>query len=596
MFKKNIEVLKSKNPRLAKELESIDISSIKDVEVYRADSEDLILKYRDVNLHNSVDPIREAKSVWLRAIREDLRSTDIQVVLGLGLGYLFKRAYISSDSRIAIYEPFTNVLRFVLEYVDLSAELSEDRIYLTNDRQELLDYISQKYLTGDKLKLLYLNSYAHLEQQSLIDLSKSIFEVCEQRNADRNTNLLKSKKWTTNSILNVSKFDESIALNVLKDSFKGKPAIILSAGPSLANDVEVIKENRKKYVVIAAAKALTYLLDNSIKPDFTVFTDEEYFEAIIEGKAEEIKDLNFVLDFRSDTKAFNSKLKNKFIYFSATNNIATAILQAVNAPEITVLPPAGSSSLTCFYVAKELGCSKIVFEGLDLAFIDKKSYVGNLALAKNQMSFVKVKSVTGEMIDTRSDYALFIRQFEDAFNADSQIDVINTSLRGAFIEGVKYLDLKEVCSSLKDENINADEIISKIVNSKKESWKEFSAGAKKYLQEKASLVEDYRETVAPLIEIWNELDEAINAENPDIEFIQQKYDSIQEDMSVIRNTIIKDEMIMYYMQKELFDYTEKYSTKVIQNAESVRNNLKLEQELVINVFSALNNLADSLKK
>jgi len=97
MFQKNLEAIKIKNPKLAERLGKIDINSITGIEVLEAESKDLIISYKNTPLHSTIDPSREAKTTWNRTIKNELKKNDIQIVFGLGLGYLFKRAYVSAD-------------------------------------------------------------------------------------------------------------------------------------------------------------------------------------------------------------------------------------------------------------------------------------------------------------------------------------------------------------------------------------------------------------------------------------------------------------------------------------------------------------------
>ena len=97
MFQKNLEAIRIKNPDLASELEKISSDSIKNIKVIRAESNDLIISYNNIPLHNMIDPVREAKTTWNRAVKTKLKRTDMQIVFGLGLGYLFKRAFVQQS-------------------------------------------------------------------------------------------------------------------------------------------------------------------------------------------------------------------------------------------------------------------------------------------------------------------------------------------------------------------------------------------------------------------------------------------------------------------------------------------------------------------
>ena len=239
MFKKNLEVLKFKNPDLAGKLEAISLESIKSIGVLKAESKDLIITYNKVPLHNLIDPLREAKTVWNKTIRTELKRNDIQIVFGLGLGYLFKRAYVNGpDSKIFLYEPFIEILRYVLEYVDFSKELAENRVYITNDSEELLQKLQSEYLSGDKIEYLFLNSYSTIATDILLNLTKKTLKICEEKTSDQSTIFNLSALWTKNFILNSPYLKETTPLGHLTSAFAGKPALIISAGPSLADDIQ----------------------------------------------------------------------------------------------------------------------------------------------------------------------------------------------------------------------------------------------------------------------------------------------------------------------------------------------------------------------
>ena len=159
MFNKNITEIKKKNPTLAQQLESMDVDKITDINVYEAESKDYIISYKNIMLHSAEDPIREAKVMWHKTIKNPLKDNDIQVVYGLGLGYLFKRAYVEAPSKVVIYEPNLDILRFVLENVDFSNELADDRVSLFSNKDDVLDYVEQKYMIGDKIEVLFVPSY-----------------------------------------------------------------------------------------------------------------------------------------------------------------------------------------------------------------------------------------------------------------------------------------------------------------------------------------------------------------------------------------------------------------------------------------------------
>ena len=295
MFQKNLKALKQNNPELADRIEKIDMKSITNISVLNSESKNLIISYNGVNLHSSVDPLKEANAVWERSVKSDLGKNDIQVLFGMGLGYLFKRAYVNAKSKIFILEQFIEILRFTLEYVDFSNELADSRVFITDNVDEMLAKIEAEFLSGDRIEFLFIDSYAALSINTLTKLTQKTLEICESKTADQNTIFFNCKLWTKNFILNMSKFNNSRPVCELRDLFKNKPALIVSAGPSLAQNIENIKKNKDKFIIIAVVPAFKILIQAGIIPDFVTFADPNYLDCLIKGYEKYLSTTNMVL-------------------------------------------------------------------------------------------------------------------------------------------------------------------------------------------------------------------------------------------------------------------------------------------------------------
>ncbi|MEI8378171.1 MAG: hypothetical protein WCF95_06500, partial [bacterium] len=193
MFEKNITELAKKNPKLAEKIKAFPYEDVKGIEVYESESKNLIISYKGILLHSSEDPLRETKSIWHKTVKVDFKANDIQVVYGLGLGYLFKRAYVNANSRILLLEQSMDILRFVFENVDFSSELSDDRVFVVDTQEDVIKFFENKYLAGDKIEVLFLPSYLELDQKGLLTLSHNLFQTLKDKNIVQHTALFMSK-------------------------------------------------------------------------------------------------------------------------------------------------------------------------------------------------------------------------------------------------------------------------------------------------------------------------------------------------------------------------------------------------------------------
>ena len=571
MFKKNLDTIRIKNSKLADRLEKIDINSITGIEVFESESKDLIISYKNTTLHSPIDPVRESKTTWNRTIKNNLKKNDIQIVFGLGLGYLFKRAYVNSESK---------VLRFVLEHVDFSNELSDERVYITDNVGDIYDKLQKEYLSNDRVEFLFLNQYALANQELLQDLTSKTFEIVENRGNDENTILKFSWLWTENFIRNFVHFPEARPLGFFEGKFADKTALIIAAGSSLADDIEKIKKNQDKFVTIAVGRAFNSLVNNGVIPDFTVFADARNCLDQIKGLENFIEKTNLILLAKTDQNLYKLKSKTKIMYFSETDSI-TRIFKDV-CPENAGFYKSGSSvSILSYYIAKALGFGQIAFSGLDLAFIDNKIFADGQTIEnvaeEIKHKIIHVKDKEGNDLITRTDYAWFIRQFNEIFSEELNLaTVINTSLKGAFINGMEYMAFSEFAETLSTAKPDIDNIISSVFTETKESWDSALINVFSLI----NLAYKDMEQIRPdLSELFNEFAKICTelSELGKTDYDPEAYMLLNNKAVETRKRVVNNLFLSNYIQSQTWNYTKNYVTKTLPNKEDVINNLELDK-------------------
>lgn len=612
MFQKNLEAIKLKNPDLSAKLEKINLADIKSIEVTIAENKDYNINYNSTALHNPIDPVREAKTTWYKAVKTELKKNDIQVVFGLGLGYLFKRAYVNSCSKIFIIEPFIEILRFVLEYVDLSKEFAENRVFITDNPEELLKKIHAEFLSGDKIEYLFLNSYLFLSKDLLIDLTQKTLKICESKCMDQNTIINQCKLWVENFVLNMQYFPESKPIGFFKEVFAKKTALIVSAGPSLNQNLAKIKENRNKFIIIAVPSVLKILINAEIIPDFAVFADSKHMLKHISGIENYLSKINLVINSRAENKIFQQDFKSKLIYFSETDALSGWIKNIVGE-EIGVYKSGGTVAILAYYFAKALGCDPIIFTGLDLAFIDNKIYADGHELIVNSDGFVEVwqedkkdyvskklmtvKGYNGEMLPTRDDYALFIRHFNEIFTQEyNPARIINTSVSGAYIEGMEYVEFNNIVENLSSQNLNTDEIIQDILNKASAKWLDSNNSIYYGLKNQAVKIRNIEKLSKNISEELKEICDLFEEKDKKIDLIQNKAENIKDLMSDVRDEVIKNAFLSVYMQNEVWQYAKNYKTSILPSMDDINHNIKIEYDFFAIVHESSKIVAGLIEK
>ena len=453
MFERNFELLG--NDSLKEKLDKITIEqSSKHMSYCMTPSNDYLLMKDDVPLDDINNPREAIREMLKSTIKQPMEANDIIVTFGIGLCYLLDEVYNTYKSKIFIYEPDINILHFVLKNVDISDHLASGRVYISCDLNELMRHLAETYITKDKVEIVYLKNYAILRSQDLLQLTQRVYETCKTKMIDVNTIAKFSKRWLLNSLKNISAVNNSTVykLSDLEEKFTGQTALILAAGPSLLDNIEKIKQNRDKYVIFAVNKVLRVLNANGITPDFAVCMDAQAITESLTGIEDFCSKINCISDLRADFTILSASFKRFFLTFSENDFVAKKLIDF--NPILKAYEFGGSATTMAYVVAVKLGFSKIIFSGLDLAFKDnvmystgeviKKVNDSQISLGYANKNLIRVKSVTGGFVDTRDDYAAFIKHFEILLRDYKGPEVYNTSSFGAYIEGMKNVAFEQI--------------------------------------------------------------------------------------------------------------------------------------------------------
>ena len=279
MLQKNLSYIN--NEVLKNKLEKISINESKrNITYCITPSNDYILLQNDLPLDDVNNPKEAIKQHLKKNIKYEMKSNDIIINFGIGLGYLLDETYNTYPSKIYIYEPDIMLLHFVLSNIDISEHLAEGRVFIYTDLKDLLKKIEETYLTKDKIEVVYLPNYAIIRNKELLELTQKVYDTCQSKLIDLNTITRFSGTWLVNTLNNIASINNNGAYlaSDLEKKFISQTALIIGAGPSLIDNIEKIKANRNKYVIFAVNKVVKYLAEKGLVPDFIVCLDAENME------------------------------------------------------------------------------------------------------------------------------------------------------------------------------------------------------------------------------------------------------------------------------------------------------------------------------
>lgn len=454
MFDKNLESLN--NEALKRRLRSLDMNNTKEGISYimTTESNDYIILKNDIPIDDLKNPRKAIAKHFEENIKSEMRPNDIIVIFGIGLGYILDEAFNRYPSKIFLYEPDLNLLHFVLNNVDISEHLSSGRVFISNDIDELINKISEVYITKDKVEVVYLPNYAVIRNQDLLVLTQKVYDSCKSKLVDINTIAKFSKRWLINTLENIASANNKTAykLSDLENKFIGQTALIAGAGPSLNDNIEKIKANRHKFVIFAVNKSVKYLVENGVIPDFAVCLDAGNMEKTLDVADEFISKMNCIADIRTDKTVFQKPFKKIFLNFAETDFVMKKLAKFNTG--LKFYEGGGTASTLALVSAIKLGFAQIVTAGIDLAFKDNVIYTDGQVMDRISQeeilvdnvkkNLVRVKSVTGGEVYTRDDYQAFIHHFASILKEQNYSEVYNLSTFGAYIEGVKTASFEDL--------------------------------------------------------------------------------------------------------------------------------------------------------
>ena len=461
-----------------------------------------------VPVHSLTGAVSEAKNIAASLSHNDYGT--LHIIYGIGLGYLADEFIQALKGKVIVYEPDLQTLAFVLSVVDLSQNFKTGRLFLVSDKSELQKVLYSSYRYKSNATFSYLDYYkAHgLDFKEISDWLKREIVLIEH-NYDFQVNNTKLFFYST-----LKRLAEKYKLKKLvdyKDALKDTPAIIVSAGPSLSKNIDILKKYSDKAVIFCVGTALSTLYKNDITPDFANVIEK--VKTLQHYNLPFAKDVSFICEQFSETSYLDIPFKEKFITNSLENDDARWFLEKAEAP-FTDFETKGTVAYHALYCAYYLGCNPIILLGQDLAYSDgacyskgskfedlecvfdnasqkyrievkdfdkfknaycasvdwsedKKTEAVNKRLEKLNANLVTVKGQNDNLLPTDSVYSLFIDYLQDfASRYGDKRTLVNASIGGALINGFETLPLEFAVSKYVQPEFNKKDVLNSFYNAK----------------------------------------------------------------------------------------------------------------------------------
>lgn len=384
------------------------------------------------------------------------------------------------------------------------------------------------------------------------------------------------------NIYNLRYFPESIDFVKMKDVFKGKPAIIVAAGPSLEKNIGDLKQSQGKAIILAVDTIIEKLLNHGIVPDFVFAIErvDEVYEYFFKKKIIP-KEVTLVVPSVVKSEIIE-EYKGKFILPLRDKVHEYRWLNRMLQLDDSVYLSMGMSvAHLAFGFAHHLGAYPIIFVGQDLAYEGDKSHSGGTVYDTKKIDDIEkieVEGYYGTTVYTSDIWIDFKRWFELEIQ-EKNIDAIDATEGGSRIAYTKQMSLKEVNEKYCIDYIHTDQIISKLPLysvTLDEISNRLDVELKQILE-----IEKYAKKILRNLE-------GISISYGDSEKLLMKKIEKMKETDILLNTITQHPLLMHNLQPFILHiFQEFYKIDETLTAENVKQNLRIQIKLTSTIIQVI---------
>lgn len=311
------------------------------------------------------------------------------------------------------------------------------------------------------------------------ELNEELAKALRTFAINRATFATKGEAWVRHSLRNMRFLAERPSVAALRGTFRNKPCVIVSPGPSLSRNIAGLQQLVGRALIIAGNRSVAPLRAVGIAPDLVVVADPIDLRYQLNG------DLltgagALLLDLVVHPGMFELEARRQFT-FTSIQEVFDSTFGALGQGGL--LAAGGSVATTAFRLALELGCDPVLFVGQDLALSGDKYYIesapdgatrilvsegvgvfqnwsaemkravqelgGTPASRMATQNFFQVRGWDGQPVYTSVQFDGYRRWLESTVVAlKHSVRVVNCTEGGAYIESMEHETLAHTVASL----------------------------------------------------------------------------------------------------------------------------------------------------
>ena len=491
VYRRNLAAIKKRSKLLADAL--CDLPDTEGdfgggIEEVEARDGSIVLRENGILLGSGYDAIRDAEGL---AVRMAKSPADVMIAIGFGMGAQFESYLEKNPGTLIIYEPSLERLRAALHHTSIVKLLEANRdCYIAFDLEQFTRLLGVRYASGLRIQVFPHPAVLRLDAATVAAVVERGQRVKEAADTRILTSVEQLMPWASLVAQNGRRIADSAQISELKGIFSGKVAVVCAAGPSLDQQLPLLREYRDRIVVIAIGQTLKAIRAAGITPDLVHILESQHVAHQL-TESGETEELCVALSPDCHPAIFDVPTRACFTATVSSSPFGHWIASVTGDESIRV--GGGTVAQGAVGLASVLGVKTIALIGQDLAFTGGRAYasgsaydfVGVAIADDGKMSWTNMKQKAvldptldvaatpdeptmgdvvwvdgweeGERVPTSRVYASFIEQYRDigAMLEQLGIELVNCTEGGARIPQVSHRAFRDLLEAEEGQSFDA---------------------------------------------------------------------------------------------------------------------------------------------
>ncbi|MCM3700155.1 motility associated factor glycosyltransferase family protein [Paenibacillus macerans] len=403
-------------------------------------------------------------AAWVTQFEHVMKESHV-IFFGIGLGYHIKAFQrIHPGIPFSIFEPNAGIMSAFLEQsTSNECEIlsSADQIMLGDPLAKTVPMLAELIDRVSRIMVAIWPGYARIFPDELKQFNDTLRQLVNYKQQRMKVNQIYEKEWALNSINNLPfVLNTPNFLQKGEPSIEGKPVVIVSAGPSLNDEIEhlrTIKEKGLAYI-FSVGSAINALIEHGIYPHGTFSYDPNPYNVNVIRKIidEQIDTIPLIFGSTVGRNTLDSYPGPRMHVVMSQDEVSTRLLRSESGEAPSIINDAPSVAVIALQCMVRMRASTIILVGQNLAYRSQKYYASGVTNSTGipyGEGMVQIEGVNGEKVISNPSFIKMKKEMEFYIRSSSGVEFINTTREGARIEGTNFAFLDEVISQRLHEKI-----------------------------------------------------------------------------------------------------------------------------------------------